>query len=78
MTKSVKVGNVIVGGGAPVSVQSMTTVRTADVEKSVCQILALQQAGCDIVRVAVRDEADARDSGYQRPCDRTYRCRHPF
>ncbi len=59
MTKTVKVGNIQIGGGAPVSVQSMTTVRTADVENCVAQILALEKAGCDIVRVAVRDEADA-------------------
>ena len=60
MTKTVKVGNIQIGGGAPVSVQSMTTVRTADVENCVAQILALEKAGCDIVRVAVRDETDAR------------------
>ena len=60
MTKMVKVGKIQIGGGAPVSVQSMTTVRTADVENCVAQILALEKAGCDIVRVAVRDEADAR------------------
>ena len=59
MTKTVKVGKIQIGGGAPVSVQSMTTVRTADVENCVAQILALEKAGCDIVRVAVRDETDA-------------------
>ena len=47
-------------GGGTVSVQSMTTVRTSDAENSVAQILRLEQAGCDIVRVAVPEEADAR------------------
>ncbi len=47
-------------GGGTVAVQSMTTVKTSDVEKSVAQILQLEQAGCDLVRVAVLDEADAR------------------
>ena len=58
MKRTVKVGNVLMGGGT-VSVQSMTTVKTSDVEKSVAQILALEAAGCDVARVAVSDEADA-------------------
>jgi len=58
MKRIVKIGNVVLGNGT-VSVQSMTTEKTSDVEKSVAQILRLQQAGCDIVRVAVADEADA-------------------
>ena len=58
MRRSVKVGNVLLGGGN-IPVQSMTTVKTSDVEKSVAQILALEAAGCEIVRVAVSDEADA-------------------
>lgn len=53
------VGGVKIGGGAPVKIQSMTTVKTADLEKSVAQISALEKAGCEIVRVAVSDEADA-------------------
>jgi len=59
MKKTVKVGDVVLGGGK-IAVQSMTTEKTGDVEKSVAQILRLEQAGCDIVRVAVLDEADAR------------------
>lgn len=58
-TKRIVVGNVPVGGGARISLQSMTTTKTSDVEKTIAQINALQQAGCDIVRVAVSDEADA-------------------
>ena len=58
-TRKVWVGNVPIGGGAPVAVQSMTTTDTADVDATVRQILQLQHAGCDIVRVAVPNEACA-------------------
>ena len=58
-TKGITVGGVRVGGGSPVTIQSMTTTKTADVEKTVAQIAALEKAGCEIVRVAVSDEADA-------------------
>ena len=57
--KIVTVGNVPLGGGR-IAVQSMTTAKTSDVEKSVAQILAFEAAGCDIARVAVADEGDAR------------------
>jgi (E)-4-hydroxy-3-methylbut-2-enyl-diphosphate synthase len=59
-TKQIFVGNVPVGGDAPISVQSMTYSRTRDVEATVEQINRLHFAGCDIVRVAVPEEADAR------------------
>ncbi len=59
MTKLVSVGNVAVGNGNKIAVQSMCTVRTADVEGVVRQIHALEKAGCDIIRVSVLDEADA-------------------
>lgn len=58
-TKSVWVGGVQIGGGASVKIQSMTTTKTADAEKTAAQIAALEQAGCEIVRVAIADEADA-------------------
>lgn len=58
-TKTVRVGNVLVGGGERVKIQSMTTTKTADVEKTLAQITALENAGCEIVRVAVADEQDA-------------------
>ena len=60
MTRQIHVGGVTVGGGAPVSIQSMTNTPTHDVEATVRQIKALEMAGCDIVRVAVPDEAAAR------------------
>jgi len=60
-TRQIRVGSVLVGGGAPVSVQSMTTTKTADVDATLAQIGELTAAGCDIVRVAVpsQDDADA-------------------
>ena len=54
----VAVGNVLLGGGN-IAVQSMTTAKTSDLKTSVAQIMRLKDAGCDIVRVAVSDEADA-------------------
>ena len=59
MTKQVRAGNVCIGGGADVSVQSMTNTDTRDVEATLSQIRALAVAGCDIVRVSVYDEACA-------------------
>ncbi len=58
-TKQIFVGNVPVGGDAPISVQSMTYSQTRNVEETVAQINRLHFAGCDIVRVAVPDMEDA-------------------
>ena len=60
MTKQISVGGVLIGGGAPVSIQSMTNTRTNDVQATLAQIRALAAAGCDIVRVAVPDLEAAR------------------
>ncbi len=57
-TKQIHVGDVAVGGGAPVSVQSMTTTKTADVDGTLAQVYALKGAGADIVRITCND-ADA-------------------
>ncbi len=54
-TRRVWVGNVPVGGNAPISVQTMTKTKTADVEATVAQILRCKEAGADIVRVTVND-----------------------
>ncbi|WP_225635516.1 flavodoxin-dependent (E)-4-hydroxy-3-methylbut-2-enyl-diphosphate synthase [Streptomyces solaniscabiei] len=61
MSRRVQVGPVAVGGGAPVSVQSMTTTRTSDVGATLQQIAELTASGCQIVRVAcpTQDDADA-------------------
>jgi len=61
--RSVTVGGVTIGGGAPVVVQSMTTTKTHDVAATVEQIAALVSAGCEIVRVAVPKTEDAEALG---------------
>lgn len=60
-TKVVKIGDRVIGGGNPVLIQSMTNTRTEDVEATVAQILRLERAGCEIVRVTVptKEAADA-------------------
>ena len=55
MSKKIQVGPVTVGGGAPIAIQSMCNTNTADVNATVGQILALEEAGCEIIRVAVPD-----------------------
>ena len=62
-TKRIMVGSVPVGGGAPVSIQSMLNTRTTDVEGSLAQIRALAAAGCEIARLAVPDMAAAEAFG---------------
>ena len=59
-SKLVTVRGVQIGGGSTVKIQSMTTTKTADVETTLAQIAELETAGCEIVRVAVSDEQDAR------------------
>ena len=59
MTKRLMVGGVAVGGGAPVSIQSMCNTKTDDAAATVAQIKALEAAGCEIIRVAVPDQAAA-------------------
>ena len=63
MSKQIQVGSVAVGGGAPVSIQSMCNTPTRDVEATVGQILRLEEAGCEIIRVAVPDMEAARAVG---------------
>lgn len=59
-TRQISIGPVKVGGGAPISVQSMTKTDTRDIRKTVQQIRRLEETGCEIVRVAVVDEEAAR------------------
>ena len=63
MTKQINVGGVLMGGGAPVTIQSMTNTPTQDVEATLRQIRELAAAGCEIVRVAVPDMEAARAVG---------------
>ena len=62
-TRQIHIGNVAIGGGAPISVQSMCNTKTTDTAATVAQIKALQNAGCDIVRVAVPDMEAAKNLG---------------
>ena len=55
-TKKIKVGNIEVGGSAPISVQSMTNTLTTDVDATIKQINELTEAGADIVRVSCPDQ----------------------
>ena len=58
-TKVVKVGNIYLGGGNPIRIQSMCNTKTKDVDATVHQILELERLGCEIIRVAVLDLEDA-------------------
>lgn len=62
-SRQISIGNVKIGGGAPVSVQSMTITDTRDIKSTVAQIKSLENAGCDIVRLAVPDMEAARSLG---------------
>jgi len=62
-TRQIHIGPVAIGGGAPISVQSMTNTKTTDTEATIGQIQALTAAGCDIVRLAVPDMAAAQNLG---------------
>jgi len=62
-TRKVQVGSVRIGGDAPISIQSMTTTPTRDVEATVDQIKQLTEAGCEIIRVACPTEEDTRALG---------------
>ena len=59
-TKKIKIGNVEIGGGNRIAIQSMTNTETSDIDATVEQILRLEEAGCDIVRCTANTEAAAR------------------
>ena len=59
ITKRISVGGVLLGGGERIKIQSMTTTKTSDIARTAKQIAALENVGCDIVRVAIADEGDA-------------------
>ena len=77
MSKQIHVGKVAVGGGAPVSIQSMCNTHTEDTPATVAQILRLEQAGCEIVRVAVPDMAAAQKTGMSPNSASIWRHPHP-
>lgn len=59
-TKEIKIGNVVIGGGNPIAIQSMTNTETSDIDKTVEQILRLEKAGCQIIRSTANTEAAAK------------------
>lgn len=63
MTRQIKVGDVLIGGSAPIAIQSMSTFSPADTEYAAAQINALDEAGADIVRLAVPDKKAAEALG---------------
>ena len=78
-TRAIFVGNVQVGGGAPVSVQSMTNTDTCNIDATLAQIERLVKAGCEIVRLAVPNKRGGQ--GLWENQGRLYRpahCRHSF
>ena len=62
-TRKIMVGNVPIGGGTPISIQTMTTTLTRDVDATLAQVERCAEAGAQIVRVAVPEEPDAKALG---------------
>ena len=59
MSKKVRIGNTVIGGGEKIAIQSMSTFKISNVDRAIEQALALENAGCDILRFSVLDEQDA-------------------
>ena len=59
-TKVIKIGDVRIGGGNPIAIQSMAKTKTTDIEKTIRQIKQLEDVGCEIVRLAIKDSSDAK------------------
>ena len=55
LTKVIKLGNVLIGGNNPISIQSMTNTDTRDAKATITQIKSLEKAGCEIIRIAIPD-----------------------
>ena len=62
-TRMVNIGGVVIGGGNPIAIQSMTNTETSDVAATVAQILELEKAGCQIIRSTANTEAAAKAFG---------------
>ena len=60
MTKTVRIGNIVIGGGNPVAVQSMLNAHNSDVQGNIDQAVALEKAGCEIIRVSIPNEESLR------------------
>lgn len=59
MSKTIKVGDVLIGGNNPVTIQSMTNTQTSDVDATIKQIIGLEDAGCELIRAAINNKDDA-------------------
>ena len=59
-TREIPLGELKIGGNSPITIQSMSNTKTSDISATVSQIYRLEEAGCDIIRVAIPDEASAR------------------
>ena len=68
-TKVVHIGDVAIGGGNPVAIQSMTNTKTEDVAATVAQIHKLEDLGCDIIRCASADDGGGRGTGADQEAD---------
>ena len=78
-TKKIKVGDIFIGGNSPISVQSMTNTDTRDKKTTIEQIKRLEEAGCDIVRLAVPDLEAANALGEIKKSNKnSCSCRHTF
>lgn len=60
MSKKIQIGNLIIGGGESIKIQTMSTYKISDIDNSINQALAVKNAGCDILRFSVTDEKDAK------------------
>ena len=60
LTRKINIGSLVIGGDSPVAVQSMTATQTQDLEVTARQIEILEQAGADVIRIAVDNEADVK------------------
>ncbi|MDD4895119.1 MAG: flavodoxin-dependent (E)-4-hydroxy-3-methylbut-2-enyl-diphosphate synthase, partial [Candidatus Omnitrophica bacterium] len=59
-TRVIRIGNILIGGNNPIAMQSMAKVKTSDIDNVTRQIKELESSGCEIVRLAVKDNQDAR------------------
>ena len=73
-TRKIVVGNVAIGGQDKVVIQSMCNTKTKDIKATVEQILALEQVGCQIIRVACLDQEDARSHSRNKKEDSHTNC----
>ena len=60
MSKKVKIGNVVIGGGEKIAIQSMSTKKISNIKDATIETIELEKSGCDIFRFSVLDDEDAR------------------